>query len=386
MTFKDRFKAFIGQRGWLKVIYVATCNNDGEPNCAPRLLIDVDEPDKIYYIDFKSSQSYANICLTQKASIAFMDEKRLSSFKINGFCETLDQGEEFEAVKAKWTKLVNAYHAERIIERVTGIISGKVGEILPGKDYVFVKFSAREVKQAEAPKMSSYPIGKIAALQLRIDDLEKVVNKHRRGEQEMKASRDTYKTSSALFEKAAMKDNLTGLYNQRGFVMLAEQQLEIAKLQKKESFFMFLDVDRLKSINDSFGHAKGNHALMDIAVILKISFRQSDIIARIGGDEFAVAMIDCGKDHLERGEARLKDNLKAYNRKTKELYRLGLSIGITACAPGGTFNLHELLSKSDQMMYEDKKMKRAAPSFSLQDSNVPDGGGSAASNGDSLKE
>lgn len=358
MNFKERFKVFIGQRGWLKVIYVATYNNDGEPNCAPRLLIDIAEPDKIFYIDFRSSQSYANICLTQKASIAFMDEKRLISFKINGFCESLDSGKEFETVKARWTKLVNAYHAERIIERVTGIISGKVGEILLGKDYVFVKFSAREVKQAEARQLSAYPIGKIAALQLRIDDLEKVVNKHRRGEQEMKVSRDTYKTSSDLFEKAAMKDNLTGLYNQRGFIMLAEQQLEIAKLQKKESFFMFLDVDHLKRINDSFGHAKGNHALMDIAVILKISFRQSDLIARIGGDEFAVAMIDCGKEHLERVEARLKENLEAYNRKTKELYRLELSTGITSCPSGGTFNLHELLSRSDQMMYAAKRLKR----------------------------
>jgi diguanylate cyclase (GGDEF)-like protein len=358
LKFKEQFKAFIGRRGWLKVIYVATCNNSGQPNCAPRLVVDIAEPNKIFYIDFKLSQSHANICLNKKASIAFMDEKSLISFKISGFCETIDSGKEFETVKATWTKIVNSYHAERIIERITGGISGRVGEIFLSEDYVFVKFSAKEIKHAIARQPSASPISKIATLQLRIDDLEKVVEKHKKGEREMEVSRDSYKTSSDVFEAAAMKDNLTGLYNQRGFITLVEQQLKIAKRQKKESFFIFADVDHLKRINDSFGHAKGDQVLMDIAATLKRSFRESDIVARIGGDEFAIAMLDCGKGHLDLVKGRFKENIEAHNQKTKEPYRIELSMGFVACKPNDRLNLHELISQSDQMMYEEKRTKK----------------------------
>lgn len=357
MNFKKRFKPFIERRGQLEVIYVATCNEMGQPNCAPRLIIDIAKPNKIFYVDFKSSQTHANVCRTKRASLAFMDKRRFMGFKLNGFCETLYAGKEFQSVKAKWLKIVNAYHADRIIERVKGIISGRVGEILLSDDYVFVKFVAHEIKEGIDPLPSTDPIGKIAALQLQIDNLEKVVEKHKKGAQEMEVSRDSYKATSDIFEAAAMEDSLTGLYNQRGFITLVEEQLNIAKRQKKDSFFIFSDVDHLKRINDTFGHAKGDKALVDIASILKKSFRKSDIIARIGGDEFAVAMVDCGKEHLALAKRRLKENVEERNRNTKEAFPVELSIGFASCKPNDTVRLQELLSQSDRMMYEEKRKK-----------------------------
>ena len=357
MNFKERFGPFIERRGQLKVIYVATCSEMGQPNCAPRLIIDIAEPNKIYFVDFKSSQTHWNACRTKRASLAFMDKRRLMGFKLDGFCETMHEGKEFESVKAKWVKIVNTYHAERIIERVKGIISGRIGEILLSDDYVFIKFIAHEIKGKIDPRPSFYPIGKIAALQLQIDELEKVVEKHKKGEREMEVARDSYKAASDMFEAAAMEDNLTGLYNQRGFITLVENQLNMAQRQKKESFFIFLDIDHLKRINDTFGHAMGDKALADVAAILKRSFRQSDITARIGGDEFAVAMVDCGKEHLESAKNRLKKNVEEHNRNTKEPYPIELSMGVALCKANDALNLRALLSQSDQMMYEDKRKK-----------------------------
>jgi diguanylate cyclase (GGDEF)-like protein len=355
VNFKERFKPFIEHRRQLKTIYVATCDETGQPNCAPRLLIDITEPNHIFYVDFKSSQSYANICSTKKVSLAFMDERNLVSFKINGRCETIQSSKELKTVKDKWAKIVNGYHAERIIERVTGVVSGRVGEIVLSEDYVFIKFSAEKMKHAVIRHPSAYPIGKIAALQLRIDDLQKVVEKQKEDGREMEVSRDSYKASSDMFEVAAMQDNLTGLYNQRGFIVLVEQQLKIAKRQKKDSFFIFSDVDHLKRINDTFGHAKGDQTLVEIARILKKSFRESDIIARIGGDEFAVAMVDCGKENLDLAKGRLKKNIEAYNRNSREAYPIELSVGVACCNSDDTIDLRKLLHQSDQMMYEEKR-------------------------------
>ena len=172
MSLKKRFQPFLERRGWLKVIYVATCDENGDPNCAPRLIIDIKEPDKIFYIDFKSSHTYTNICRTGSVSLAFMDEKDFIGFKINGFSEPLYSGEEFEGLKKTWAKIANTYHAERIIERIKGIISGRIGEIPLPDDYVFVKFIATKIKEGTYHLPIRHPLDKIASLQMQIDALE----------------------------------------------------------------------------------------------------------------------------------------------------------------------------------------------------------------------
>ena len=183
MSFKKRFQPFIERRGLLKVIYVATCDENGHPNCAPRLIIDIDEPDKIFYVDFKSSQSYANMCRTGRVSLAFMDEQDFIGFKLNGFSEAIHPGEEFERLKKTWAKIANSYHAERIIERIKGIISGRVGEIPLTDDYVFVKFNATKIKEGIHRLSNRHPISKIASLQMQIDELEKAAERHKKAEE-----------------------------------------------------------------------------------------------------------------------------------------------------------------------------------------------------------
>ncbi len=106
----------------------------------------------------------------------------------------------------------------------------------------------------------------------------------------------------------AISDPLTGLYNRRGFIALAEQQLKLADRTRRGALLFFADLDGMKWINDTLGHEEGDRALVDIASILKETFRLSDIIARIGGDEFAVLVIDTTAVTPEILTARLKDS------------------------------------------------------------------------------
>ncbi|MCM8776092.1 MAG: diguanylate cyclase, partial [Candidatus Omnitrophica bacterium] len=87
-------------------------------------------------------------------------------------------------------------------------------------------------------------------------------------------------------------DELTGLYNRRGFLIHAEQQVKLANRTRRGFFLLFADLDDFKKINDNFGHPEGDNALRETAKILKTTFRGSDIKARMGGDEFAVIVIE----------------------------------------------------------------------------------------------
>jgi len=112
-------------------------------------------------------------------------------------------------------------------------------------------------------------------------------------------------------------DDLTGLYNRRGFFVLAEQQLRIAKRAKRKMFLFFIDVDNLKRINDISGHKEGDIALIDVAGVLKKTFRESDIIARIGGDEFIVLATNSVVESRKFMMKRLKEKLEIYNSQKK---------------------------------------------------------------------
>lgn len=93
-------------------------------------------------------------------------------------------------------------------------------------------------------------------------------------------------------KRLSLNDVLTGLYNRRGFITLAEQQLKIAKDMAKNPILLFIDLDNMKLINDTLGHPEGDRALVEVSDVLRKTFRESDIIGRIGGDEFAVLAIE----------------------------------------------------------------------------------------------
>jgi two-component system, cell cycle response regulator len=157
----------------------------------------------------------------------------------------------------------------------------------------------------------------------------------------------------------SITDQLTGLYNRRGFMTLAEQQLKISERTKKGLLLLlFADLDKMKSINDNLGHGKGDNALIEVATILKEVFRESDIIARIGGDEFAVLGIAATKNDLETLENRLQHRIDIHNAIENRDYKISLSIGIAYSDPENRYSIDELMSRADTLMYEQKRSKQ----------------------------
>lgn len=157
-------------------------------------------------------------------------------------------------------------------------------------------------------------------------------------------------------------DDLTGLQNRRGFLALAEQQLRLIQ-RKGSALLVYVDVDDLKWINDTYGHLEGNHALIGVGNILRATFRQSDILARIGGDEFCVLMTDAGHDSAEQVRKRLQHRVDFANALTPSRFRLSLSIGIADVPAVRQPSLEELLRLADSHMYEQKRNKQGSASL-----------------------
>jgi diguanylate cyclase (GGDEF)-like protein/putative nucleotidyltransferase with HDIG domain/PAS domain S-box-containing protein len=160
----------------------------------------------------------------------------------------------------------------------------------------------------------------------------------------------------------ALADELTGLYNRRGFIFLAQQQLKLANRTKMGMLLLFADFNNLKWINDTLGHHKGDLALIETANILKETFREPDIIARIGGDEFVVLATEVRKDRdsAEILISRLQENLDTHNARGRRSYKLSLSMGITRYDTESPCSIDELLARADSLMYEEKRQVLAS--------------------------
>ena len=155
----------------------------------------------------------------------------------------------------------------------------------------------------------------------------------------------------------SLRDQLTELYNRRGFITLAEQQLKAANRAQRPMLLAFIDCDRLKWINDTLGHEEGDKALIDTANLLRHTFRESDIIARLGGDEFAVLSIDAADMGHEDFSRRLQQHMDEFNLKESRPYILSMSWGTATYHPESPMSLDQLISAADELMYAQKKIK-----------------------------
>jgi len=155
----------------------------------------------------------------------------------------------------------------------------------------------------------------------------------------------------------AIIDQLTGLHNRRGFRTLAAQQLKLSDRTKKGVILLFADLDGLKRINDTLGHEAGDRALLEVAAALRESFRSSDVIARMGGDEFAVLAIDTTEDYVDLPLTRLQDGIRARNTRPHPEFELSLSVGCSFYDPKNPCSIDDLLARADQRMYEQKRGK-----------------------------
>jgi diguanylate cyclase (GGDEF)-like protein len=157
----------------------------------------------------------------------------------------------------------------------------------------------------------------------------------------------------------ALSDELTGVYNRRGFLALAERQLKLGRRSGRAILVFFADVDGLKQINDKFGHKEGDLALVHAAQVLEKTFRDSDVIARFGGDEFAVLALEVSGHSESTIRARLDRNLKELNARYS---RCTLSISLGAArfdptSPRSPASIEQLMIRADEAMYEEKRLR-----------------------------
>lgn len=164
--------------------------------------------------------------------------------------------------------------------------------------------------------------------------------------------------AEAEVRQLSLTDELTGLHNRRGFFLLANHQFKIARRTEIFCCLLFVDLDGLKQINDSLGHEIGDRAIIDTAKLLKQSFRESDVIARIGGDEFVIFVSVCFPGNTDEFRPRLQENIERFNQEHNNSYQLSISIGATQCALNQNVSLEQLLEEADKLMYEHKRDKR----------------------------
>lgn len=158
------------------------------------------------------------------------------------------------------------------------------------------------------------------------------------------------------FRTLALTDDLTGLYNRRGFLAAATQQLKLAYRESRDSLLFFADVDGLKQINDSYGHSEGDLALFRVAVALEQTFRESDIVARLGGDEFIALALNTSPYDQDIILRRLRMSLLEASSSDSR-YVLALSVGVARFDPLHPISLGELVTKADESMYQRKPQR-----------------------------
>ncbi len=188
--------------------------------------------------------------------------------------------------------------------------------------------------------------------------IEVAIHKHRSDIQ--RREREEHLRRSA--ENLLLIDELTQLRNRRGFFELAEEALNSAEREQQTMALFFMDLNGLKQINDTLGHMSGDDALRDTAEVLRRTFRGSDIVARIGGDEFvALAYLHNERD-VETLCARLREHLRDFNASRQRPYAVDLSIGATLIDESADENLEEFIARADEAMYQEKRAANDRPS------------------------
>jgi len=156
----------------------------------------------------------------------------------------------------------------------------------------------------------------------------------------------------------SITDELTGLHNRLGFFAIAQQQLKVTKWVKGKLALVFADLDDLKTINDTWGHHKGDEALVAMADVLKRSFRESDLIARISGDDFALLLFNTHENNFDIIFGRLQQNIDAFNLRSEVTFFLSLSIVMALYDYSQPCSLEDLLKLADRRMYDQKQRKK----------------------------
>jgi diguanylate cyclase (GGDEF)-like protein len=247
-------------------------------------------------------------------------------------CRRLQRAENTSRV---YTILLTAKGGKK--ELVEGLESG-------ADDYLTKPFDREELRARI--KVGARIIELQSTLVERVRELEEAVAERKRAEE-------------ALLQ-LSLTDDLTALYNRRGFFAFVERHLKTARRSGQSSLLIYADMDGLKAINDTLGHIEGSLAITSVADILRRTFRDADIIARLGGDEFTILAVNSSLDDVDQITSRLRENLLMHNRQADNKYELSVSIGVAHVDPHDNLPLEDLIAAADKLMYEQKRQKKKA--------------------------
>ncbi|MBC3861550.1 sensor domain-containing diguanylate cyclase [Undibacterium jejuense] len=158
--------------------------------------------------------------------------------------------------------------------------------------------------------------------------------------------------------KLSLIDDMTRISNRRGFIILSKYSLEICKRQLFPTGLVFFDLNKFKEINDTYGHAEGDKALMIFADQMRSSFRSSDILARLGGDEFVALLTNTQKSDIDEMILRFKKTLHDHCINVSLPYTIGFSYGVTVFDQSKHFSIEDMMQEADHAMYRDKITNR----------------------------
>ncbi len=242
---------------------------------------------------------------------------------------------EAQLQEKSYTDLHDADETALFMDKVRIVLEGRVPlqyEHLSGRDHRYFLRTLNPVKNS---------LGEVASITVVSKDISEL------------------KQTEIKMRQLAMTDELTGLYNRRGFFATCEQHRKIAKRQKRRMGLLYIDLDNLKEINDRWGHAAGDQALIDTASILRSAYRESDIIARIGGDEFVVMPTGESASNEVVILNHLAEAMRRHNAREDRPFPLSMSYGIAWHDPEKEDSIDALLHQAEQEMYHQKSGKKA---------------------------
>ena len=192
-----------------------------------------------------------------------------------------------------------------------------------------------------------------------------MIEAQNKAKQALQNSLERFIRDNTKLEEIAQKDELTGLFNRRGFISNAEKELEDPVNQGKVAIICYADMDNLKTVNDRYGHDDGDFALRTIAHILRESFRDTDIIGRFGGDEFvtlAITGADCDVDGIKE---RIEHVTQRFNEMSDKPYPIEISTGIYKFTISGKVDFYDAINNADRLLYDEKIRKKAVRGLSF---------------------
>jgi diguanylate cyclase (GGDEF)-like protein len=185
-----------------------------------------------------------------------------------------------------------------------------------------------------------------------------IIKEQREIKKQLEANLAKSVAANKKLDEMSRIDPMTGVTNRRGFFMTIREILKNPQNKGKKAAAIYADMDNLKIVNDEFGHDEGDFSIKTIAKILTESFRSSDVIGRMGGDEFAAFAIINQDSHSEKIKERIQNSMKKFNDQSDKPYFVNISIGIHEFIIDDTVDIEQILNKADAELYIEKKEKK----------------------------